>query len=431
MMAIRLEKLLEVELGSKIGQCRARPVTLGEGAPRAFLVSWCADFDVDPYTEMFFFPSDTLKLAVITEEGEELWRRDLGPGVVPGHWFCPIAAFDLDGDGASECWFVNNLKPDHPLSLSGYHLECLDARTGATLGQWPWPEVNRGQSLSHIFRNFIVVGRVCGEPVLVTAQGTYGDMHLQGYSAGMEQRWTYDIRADEPGARGSHMAPIADINEDGVDELLWGERCIELDGGVELWCADRDSYRGHSDIIWPFRDPDGPGWLVYTCRESDHAVSPRVACYNARGERIWGAVDQGHMDMGWVANLGEGGRPAACGRPVAMAVRIGHKTCGPDGRHHYGRDEFIFDAASGETVELPFSVYGSMPVDLDGDGVHELIYGIPGQDGKVIDARGTVLGSTGGPSALRASFMSRPGEQVLTYHPDGTLQAWGDADADR
>lgn len=422
-MSIRLEKLLEVSIGSPIGQCRARQVTLGEGELRAFLVAWCADFDVDPYIEMFFFPTDTLKLAVITEEGEELWRRDLGRGVVPGHWFCPVAAFDLDGDGASEVWFVNNLNPDHPLSLRGYHLECLDARTGETTGRWPWPEVNRGQSLSHVFRNFIVGGRVHGEAVLITAQGTYGDMHLQGWSAGMVERWRRDISADEPGARGSHMAPVADINDDGVEELLWGERCIELDGGVELWCADRDTYRGHSDIIWPFRDPDDDGWLIYTCRESDPQASPRVVCYDAHGERVWGAVDRGHMDMGWVANVGEGGRP------VAMAIRIDHKTCGPDGRHHFGRDEFVFDAATGEPVELPFSVYGTVPVDLDGDGVHELVYGIPGQSGRVIDRLGNELGCTGGPSALCARLMSWPGEQILTYHEDGTLQVWGDANA--
>lgn len=423
-MEIRLEKLLEVALGSQIGQCRARAVSLGQDAPRAFLVAWCADFDVDPYTEMFFFPTDTLKLAVITEAGEMLWRRDLGPGVVPGNWFCPVAAFDLDGDGIDECWFVNNLTPEHPFGLGGYHLECLDAHTGDTLGQWPWPEANRGQSLSHLFRNFIVRGHVHGEPVLITAQGTYEDMHLQGYSTGMEPRWTHDIGRDEPGARGSHMAPIADINEDGVDELLWGERCIELDGGEELWCADRDSYRGHSDIIWPFRNPDGPGWLVYTCRESDPKAGPRVVCYDSAGERVWAVVDHGHMDMGWVANLGEGGRP------VAMAIRIGHKTCGADGRHRFDRDEFVFDAATGATVELPFGVYGTVPVDLDGDGVHELVYGIPGQDGQVIDRHGNDLGGTGGPSALRGSFMSRPGEQILTYHPDGTLQAWGDANAE-
>src|SRR5687768_14794282 len=92
---IRLDALVEVSLGSAIGQLRAAPVGLGEGAPRAIMVVYGADFDVDPYVEMFFFPTDTLKVVVFTEQGEVLWRRDLGQGVVPGVWFCPVFPFDL------------------------------------------------------------------------------------------------------------------------------------------------------------------------------------------------------------------------------------------------------------------------------------------------------------------------------------------------
>ena len=111
---IELDVLLEFSVGSAIGQCRAVPVSLGSGAPRAFLLVYWADFDVDPYVEMFFFPRDTLKLVLVTESGEELWRRDLGRGVVPGVWFCPVFPFDLDGDGVDEIWYVNNLNVEHP-----------------------------------------------------------------------------------------------------------------------------------------------------------------------------------------------------------------------------------------------------------------------------------------------------------------------------
>src|ERR1043165_2579525 len=171
--------LLEVSLGSPIGQCRAVPVCLGAGAPRAFLAVYCADFDVDPWIEMFFFPTDTLKMALFTEAGEILWRKDLGRAVVPGMWFCPVFPFDLDGDGVDEIWFVNNLEPHHPLGLSHYRLERLEAATGQTTGQWPWPNLGRPQSLSHTFRNFILGGFAHGDHVLVTAQGTYEEMYLQ------------------------------------------------------------------------------------------------------------------------------------------------------------------------------------------------------------------------------------------------------------
>jgi hypothetical protein len=239
----------------------------------------------------------------------------------------------------------------------------------------------------------------------------------------MTLRWQHQIAADAPGARGSHMCAITDLNGDGVQELMWGERCIELDGGTERFCADRDTYRGHSDIVQPLLDRATGEWYLYTCREGDGEVAPRVALFDSQGRRRWGHVEQGHMDMGWVALLGPDRSP------VAMAIRIGHKTCGPDGRYHYDRDEFTWDALTGTPYPLPISPYGTLPVDLNGDGYHELVRGIPGQDGAVFDRRGCRIGSVGGPAALLAKFLDRPGEHVLVYHPDGRIQVWGDADA--
>ena len=420
---IQLEPLLTLSVGSPIGQFRAMPVELGPDMPKAFLGVYCADFDDDPYVEMFFFPSDTLKMILVTEEGEVLWQRDMGPGVVPGVWFCPVFPFDLDGDGVDEIWTVNNINADHPLGLSGYHLERIDARTGEASGRWPWPAVDRNQSLSHVFRNFVAGGHVHGEPVLVTAQGTYGDMALQGWRPEMTLRWEHTISRFDPGARGSHMCPITDLTGDGVQEVMWGERCIELDAGRELFCADRDTYRGHSDVIQPVLDRANGRCLLYTCREGDGQVSPRVVLFDADGERLWGHVDSGHMDMGWVARLGPDRAL------VAMAIRIGHKTCGPDGRFHFERDEFVWDALTGQAYDLPICPYGTLPVDVNGDGYHELVRGIPGQDGAVFDRHGRALGSVGAPAALLCKFFDRPGEQILAYHRDGTICVWGDRNA--
>jgi hypothetical protein len=413
--------LLELDLGSPIGQLRAAPVCLGAGTPRAVLAVYAADFDVDPWVEMFFFPTDTLKLALFTQTGEILWRRDLGRGVVPGMWFCPVCPFDLDGDGVDEIWFVNNPETGHPLGLRHYRLERLDARTGESTGHWPWPSLGGNQSLSHAFRNFILGGQAGGEPVLVTAQGTYGDMFLQGWRPGMTPRWERTIREGDPGARGSHMCPVVDIDGDGDEALMWGERCLRLADGTERFCADREAYRGHSDVVQPFFDRESGRWFFYTCRESDPRATPRVVLFDDDGRPVWGAVEAGHIDMGWVARLDE--------RLVAMAIRIDAKTCGPDGRFHQGTQEFSFDALTGEPHPLPFSVYHTLPVDLDGDGCHELVRGVPGGDGGILDSQGRCLGSVGGPAALVSRFLDRPGEQILAYYADGTVRAWGDRNA--
>ncbi len=410
--------LLELSLGQPIGQLRAAPVCLGKDHEKAIIATYCADFDVDPYHEMFFFPTDTLKMVLFDVKGNIIWKRDLGKGVVPGMWFCPVLPFDLDGDGVDEIWYVNNVNVKHPLGLSGYRLERIDALSGQTTGQWQWPNYGGRQVISHAYRNFIMGGYVKGQPVLVCAQGTYGDMFLQAWNPGMVPRWSIEILKDQPGARGSHMCPVVDINHDGIDELMWGERCIELDKGRELFCADRDSYKGHSDAIQPVFDRDSGRWFIYTARESDFESSPRVNLYNDRGERVWGKIDRGHMDMSWVARIGEGGRH------VAMSISIDHKTCGPDGRFHYGRKEYVFDALTGEELTLPFSTYGTRPVDINGDGIHEFV-----GDGKLFDRTGKILGEMDGTVAMASHFTDHPGEQILCFQPDGTIRIWADENA--
>jgi hypothetical protein len=422
---IQLETFASVNLQQPIGQLRAVPVSLGQTRADAILVAYSDDFDVDPYIEMFFFPTDTLKLALISLSGEIIWKKDCGKGVVPGMWFTPIMAFDLDGDGIDEIWFVNNLNTNHPFGLSGYRLERLNVNTGETSGQWPWPRVEWGQTLSHTFRNFIFGGYVNDDPVLVTAQGTYADMHLQGWKPDMSYRWQHDIAADAPGARGSHMAPVVDINNDTIDEVLWGERCIELDTGKQLWCADEDSYRGHSDIISPVLDHGTNTWYLYTCRESDPDSKPRVAFYDANGNRLWGSVDEGHMDMGWVAHMGDEGATGA-------AIRIGTKTCGPDGRHHTGSENFAFNIFTGEETSLDFDPYGTVPVDLNGDGRHEIVRGFPVGDnpGEVFDRFGKPVGTVPGRVAITRKLGNFAGEQMLVYSPNGEISIIGDKAAE-
>jgi hypothetical protein len=449
---IDLHVVLETRLAGPVGQMRAVPVRLGRepaaraagpattpaatspaagsAAPatrgrlpagkRGVLAVFGRDAEVDPYIEMFFFPTGPLKLAMLDPAGgvRVLWTRDLGRGVVPGIWFCPVYPFDLDGDGAEEIWLVGSADDDHPLSLNAARLERLDPATGKTTGQWPWPATDGEQSPSHLYRRFIVGGYVRGKPVLVTAQGTYGPMKLQGWNPDMSLRWEHAIAAKDPGARGSHMCPVVDINGDGVDELMWGERCIELDKGRELFCADRDTWAGHSDIVQPVLDRSGGGkWTLFTCRESGTG-NPRVAAYDQAGRRIWGDLDAGHMDMGWVARLGD------AGEPVAMAIRIGAKSAGPAGFARKGVEEFTYDAATGKGRPLGFSVFATVPVDLDGDGLHELVRGLTGGDGAVLDRKGRVLGQVAGSVAAVGKLLDHPGEQVLTWQKDGTIRIY-------
>jgi hypothetical protein len=420
--------LSEFSLGTEIGKLRAAPIRYAPGK-QGFLIAYSESEEVDPFVEMFFFPKHTMKLVLIDQSGEEVWRKDLGKGVMPGIWFCPVFPFDLDKDGVDEIWFVNNPDEDHPLAYSQYRLERWHAADGNSSGHWKWPSHNNDSRLSHLFRNFVFGGYVDGEPVLITAQGTYKDMKLQAWNPGMEQRWELFIKASDPGARGSHMSPVVDINADGKDELMWGERCISLDDGKTLFVAAEDSWQGHSDIIQPLYHEASDSWYTFTCREDggwdDHAP-PRVVMFDQQGQEVWRKLDRGHMDMGWTARL------KGYDEPVAFTVRIGNKKAGPDGFYRAGVEEFAYLAFSGKEISLPFQAYNTVPVDFDGDGVHELVGGLGHQGTKdILRGNGEKVGNIGekGTVAMAAKLLDHPGEQIFVYYPDGTIRIWADKNA--
>ena len=228
---------------------------------------------------------------------------------------------------------------------------------------------------------------------------------------------------DAKGAMGSHVTPVVDINNDGIDELLWGERCFGLDKGKQLFCADENNWEGHSDIVQPVYDYTDKTWRIFTCRESFNNQSPRLVMYDQKGDVLWSDVDQGHMDTGWAARLGVNGEA------VVLGVRIGKKTRTAEGERRTEVEEFTYDALSGARISLGFGVYTTIPVDLNGDGIHELVKGYFEGDGNVFDRKGNVIGNIGGLSAMACKFTKLQGEQILSYSHDGWVKIWADVNA--
>jgi hypothetical protein len=424
-----IKLVAEYDLGIKLGQVRSAPVALGAKG-EGLLFVYSSHPNLDPWEEAFNWPQDTLKMALYTRAGEKLWVKDLGVGVIPGIWFTPFMSFDLDGDGADEIWFVNNINHEAPFSLNGRRLERLDPFTGNSTGFWPWPRHTEPETLSHRYRYFIAGGYVSGKPVLVTCQGTYTNMFLQGWDAGMKPRWDITIPDAEPGARSSHVCPVIDFNKDGIDEIFWGERLLSLDDGHEVFCCDREKFRGHSDIIIPFANPADGKMYIYTCREG-HEIpgEQRVWLYDDQGKPVWHAVDSGHMHKGWIANIGENYAK------VAMAMRLNRVVI--DGMMREAEpNDFYFDAMTGKEVKLPFPGRGSdyIPLDFDGDGYHEF-YGVVGDEdnnldatsGWVIDRLGKKIRHIGGKQVRSGKiFADVPGDQIMLFYPDERkVRVWG------
>lgn len=424
---MKIECLREFNLGCELGQARYVPVTMGE--KQAVLFVYSSQDNIDPWHELFHYPADTLKMALFTENGERLWVRDLGAGVIPGVWYCPFISFDLDQDGVDEIWFLNNLNPNLPFSLNARVLERINPLTGETTGQWAWPQNTVDDTMSHSYRFYIAGGYVKGEPVLLTTQGTYRDMYLQAYNPGMEKRWDIIIPYSDGSARASHGIPILDFNEDGIDEIFYGERVLSMDDGHELFCGDKGRYIGHSDLVAPFQDRKTGKKYIYTIREDDEREGePRVVTYDDKGERVWCGVESyGHMHRGWLANIGTDFRK------VAMAMRITRRVIKNEIVDTEPED-FYFDAVTGEpmTAPVPFKGSNYMPVDFNGDGISEFISLYSGEDGgTIVDADGNAYASTGGDGIVASGkLLDRPGEMVMVrYRQEGKVRIWGDADA--
>ena len=424
----KVEPIVEFSLNSEVGSLRAVPVQISK-EESAILVVYSADKDIDPWIEMFYPPTDQLKFALYTNKGKLLWKKELKTCTLNGIWFTPVFPFDLDNNGVDEIYFVNNIDSVHILSYEHLRLEALDAKTGKSLGQWPWKRTVTNGSNSKTFRNFILGGYSNGEPVLVTAQGTYGRMGLQAWNKEMEKRWDLVIEDDEPGARGSHMSPVVDINFDQIDEVLWGERCISIDNGEYLFIADKDEYRGHSDVIQPTLNREKNEWSIFTCRESGDKgqIKPRVVMFDNEGERMWTDLDFGHMDMGWTAQVNTDTLSI-----LAFTISRGGKIAGPNGFFRMDVKEYAYNGESGKRVNLNFDAYNTAPVDLDGDGYHEFACAIGEQaDRKIYDISGEVIANLGESAylAMASKFMDLPGEQILCYYPDGTIKIWADTKA--
>ncbi len=418
---INMEICMEMSLGSPSGQFKVMPVALGKGQPRGFAAFFSGCYDIDSSYDMFVFPSDALKAIVFTERGEILWKKEVG--IIPGAAFYNFYVLDLDRDGVDEIFFVNNSDPEHPFAFEKFVLERVDTLTGQTTGQWPWPCYGGySQSLQHTFRNHIFGGMVGAQPVLVTAQGTYGDMFLQGWNPDLSLRWERTITKTDPGARGSHSFPVVDINQDGVDEVMWGERCISLATGQDVFLIE-PNWHGHSDNCQPVWDRGNGRWCVYINRESDEEIPPRVGLYDNHGNRIWVDVDWGHIHKGWVGRIG------SQGELIATAARITGQTKDSVGRYYTGITEFTYDAMTGKPVKLPYSIFDTAPVDVNGDGFHEILRGVASGTTELLDRNGKVLANLGGKVAMNSKILDLPGEQVMCYYQSGMVRIWRDTNA--
>ena len=277
-------------------------------------------------------------------DGTFLWRVKGGPGVILGN-SSAFAVADFDGDGCAEMairtcegtvfgdgeaipdtdgdgkidyrtWGNQNSSSpgwvDHYNSAGPEFLSIVDGKTGRELARDNF--INRETSEAWgdgywkracSFRVGVGCFDETGLPSVVIGRGVYARSVLEAWDyrdGQLSKRWRFDTRQSGKGkdgnpnsayaGQGNHSFNTADLDGDGLDEVMYGSMAVD-DDGQGLWTTKL----GHGDAnhVGKFL-PDREGLQVYHCLESGKTM---VALHDARdGKVIWKKDAASDNDMG-------------------------------------------------------------------------------------------------------------------------------------
>ncbi|MBN1185131.1 MAG: T9SS type A sorting domain-containing protein [Bacteroidales bacterium] len=261
--------------------------------------------------------------------GTLLWSIDLGVNIRAGSHYTQFMVYDLDGDGLAEvsCKTAPGTKDGSGNYLSkgpaASDNDAIDYRNsgGAILSGPEYLTVFNGLTGEEITTVYYVPRRhpdtenptsyqleqVWGDgygnrserylacvayfdtlPSLVMCRGYYTRTVLAAWDFNgdtITQRWVFDTDNGYPAyaGQGNHNLSVADVDQDGKDEIVYGAMCVDHDG-TGLWTTGL----GHGDAMHVSDiDPDRPGLEKWGITESSGTSGSQLL--DARtGEIIWG-----------------------------------------------------------------------------------------------------------------------------------------------
>ncbi|HJW01426.1 MAG TPA: rhamnogalacturonan lyase [Arthrobacter sp.] len=248
-------------------------------------------------------------------DGTKLWRIDLGRNIRAGAHYTQMLAYDFDGDGKAEVSMktadgttdgvgtvIGDPAADYR-NTAGYvlagpeFLTVFNGETGAimdtvnydpprgTVSSWGDGYGNR------VDRFLAGVAYLDGEhPSMMFSRGYYTRTVLVTYDlvdGKLVQRWKFDsdVAGAEYKGQGNHNLSVADVDQDGKDEFVFGSMTID-DDGTPLY----NTKLGHGDAIHTGDlDPSRPGLETFAVHESMSASGNRGATFrdSATGEVLW------------------------------------------------------------------------------------------------------------------------------------------------
>ncbi|MDR1723209.1 MAG: hypothetical protein LBR84_04620 [Tannerella sp.] len=271
---------------------------------------------IDPYYTDWVPSPDTYKLDAYTSKGELLWTYDMGWAIELGNWYSPYIVYDLDGDGKAEVILKSGVNDPDPRNEKGMvitgpeYVTVLDGMTGKPIASADWYPRDEfiardgKDGYNYASRNQLAVAYLDGvHPHIIVLRGTYSIMAARAYryeSKELKQVWEWDnlkLRNDDDPTKnyycqGAHTTLVADVDDDGFDEVILGSCALDHDG-KPLWSTGLGHADGAfiGDII-----PERPGLEIflniegYYGREDVRINENGMCMVDARtGEIIWGA----------------------------------------------------------------------------------------------------------------------------------------------
>ena len=316
-------------------------------------------------------------------DGTHLWRINLGKNIREGEHYTQFMVYDLDGDGCAEVacktadgtvdgtgavigdpnkdWrtFREGSLRDGRILDGPEFLTVFDGKTGAALktvdyvpnrypiNGWGGKGGNAGNDNygNRCDRFLACVAYLDGErPSLVTCRGVYGRTVIVAWDwrdGELTSRWKFDTGSSYPpyddaspySGMGGHSISVADVDDDGKDEIVYQAMVVD-DDGTGLYSTGLR----HGDCMY-ITDmyPNLPGQEVFTVQENEDDAelfqTPGAAMRDARtGNILWShsptvdiprgmAADIDPRHVGFEAWGGPGGLRDQRGETIGKAPR--------------------------------------------------------------------------------------------------------------
>ncbi|MEL1252357.1 rhamnogalacturonan lyase [Flavobacterium sp. DGU38] len=273
-----------------------------------------------------------------TLEGKFLWQISLGKNIREGPHYTQFMVYDLDGDGiaelvcktadgttdsqgnvvgdASKDWVDRDQKSGtYGKILKGpEYLSVFDGKTGklvtttdyiperGDLAGWGGHGGSGGNDTkgNRIDRFTACVAYLDGiHPSVVMCRGYYGRTVLAAFdfkNKKLTSRWVFDSKdAENPySGMGNHGLTVADVDNDGKDEIIYGSMCVD-DNGKGLYTT---GFRHGDALHVSDLDLEVPGLEAFGIHEIENKTTgPGVTLFSAADGKVL-FTDSPNEDVG-------------------------------------------------------------------------------------------------------------------------------------